>query len=120
MFLAQKETRGCRIKMKTRPKTNRSPTGVRTDFIVCIHFLTYHQYTHLKSDTTAATDSAEGPVYALASLHGLNRAATVTVHGGVATHDTGQLAVSPKLAVMITEQRSKLFSPRFRNLKIYT
>ena len=105
--------------MKTRPKTTHAPTGVRTDFIVCIHFLTYHQYTHLKSDTTAATDSAERPVYALASIHGPNRAATVTVHGGVATHNTGQLAVSSRLAVMITEQCSKLFSPSFRNLKIY-
>lgn len=34
------------------------PLELEPDFIVCIHFLTYCQYTHLKSDTTAATDSA--------------------------------------------------------------
>ena len=76
--------------MKTRPKTTHTPTGVRTDFIVCIHFLTYHQYTHLKSDTTAATDSAERPVYALASIHGSKQSSDSdsTRRGGHTQHGT--------------------------------
>lgn len=69
--------------MKMRPRKAALPLELEPDFIVCIHFLTYCQYTSEKVIPRPLLQTgANSPVSALAFTHGLNRAATVTVHGG--------------------------------------